>query len=358
MARRAGRTGAPAEAPPGRPEYDPRAGVYVIDHVKPGSEVERRVQVVNGTPDAADVSLYAAAAAETQGGSFVGAEGRTQNELSSWTTVTPTSAELGPGERTFADVAIEIPADASSGERYATVWAEVTTPPDTAGGITQVSRVGVRVYLSVGPGGEPASDITIRSFTAERDAAGTPVVQLTVRNTGGRALDLTGELTLSDGPTARRTVGRPVRAERRDDTGHRPDGAGDGGAGSRVAGRPVAGRGDAAERAAGTFGARNAHLSRRSRSRRSGRRRVRRAALAVPGCRARSAAGVAGAARVVCAATPPPVRCVGPDHLASAALTSSRPPVRVFSVSEAVGTALPSRAFLMAAAEALGWAAA
>jgi hypothetical protein len=178
---------------------NPRARVYIIDHVKPGSEVERRVQVVNNTPDAAEISIYAAAA-DIEGGSFIGAEGRTQNELSSWTSVTPGSAQLEQGGRTFADVTITIPPDASPGERYATVWAEVTTPPDTAGGITQVSRVGVRIYLSVGPGGEPASDFVIRSFTAERDATGAPVVQLMVHNTGGRALDLAGDLSLSDGP--------------------------------------------------------------------------------------------------------------------------------------------------------------
>ena len=178
---------------------DPRALVYIIDHVAPGSEVERRIQVVNGTSDAADVSIYPAAA-EVEDGSFVGAEGRTPNELSSWTTVAPQAARLQVGGSTFADVTIRIPDDASAGERYATVWAVVTTPPDAAGGITNVSRVGVRIYLSVGPGGEPASNFVIRSFTASRDDSGAPEVELMVRNTGGRALDLVGELSLSDGP--------------------------------------------------------------------------------------------------------------------------------------------------------------
>ncbi len=178
---------------------NPRALVYIIDHVQPGSEVERRVQVVNGTRRPAEVSLYAAAA-DIKGGNFVGAEGRTQNELSSWTEVTPASVHLSPGGRTFAKVDIDIPSDAPPGEQYATVWAQVTAPPGDSGGVRQVSRVGVRVYLSVGPGGEPASDFAIRSFTAARDDKGAPVVQLMVDNTGGRALDLTGELTLSDGP--------------------------------------------------------------------------------------------------------------------------------------------------------------
>ena len=67
-------------------------------------------------------------------------------------------------------------------------------------GVTRVSRVGIRVYLSVGPGGEPASKFEIESVTAARDAAGDPMVRGTIRNTGGRALDLSGTLRLSEGP--------------------------------------------------------------------------------------------------------------------------------------------------------------
>jgi len=178
---------------------DPRARVYIIDHVKPGSLLERRVQVVNKTGHAADIALYSAAA-EVREGSFAGLEGRTENELSSWTTVTPSVARLGSGEQTFANVAIKVPSEASRDERYAAVWAETTTPPSVPGGITQVSRVGVRIYLSVGLGGEPASDFVIQSFTAERDDAGVPLVEVTARNTGGRALDLSGQLRLTDGP--------------------------------------------------------------------------------------------------------------------------------------------------------------
>lgn len=178
---------------------NPRARVYIIDHVRPGEAIERRVQVVNDTRSAADVSMYAAAA-EIGGDGFIGAQDRAQNELSSWTSVTPSSPLLEPGDRTFATVRIRVPEDASEGERYAAVWAEVNTPPRRPGGILQVSRVGVRIYLSVGPGGEPASDFAIRSFTAARADDGSPVVQVLVRNTGGRALDLEGRLRLSEGP--------------------------------------------------------------------------------------------------------------------------------------------------------------
>ncbi len=178
---------------------NPRARVYIIDHVRPGETIERRVQVVNDTRHPAKTALYAAAA-DIGGGGFIGAQGRAENELSSWTSVKPRSPFLEPGDRRLATVRIRVPEDASEGERYAAVWAEVTTPPRRPGGILHVSRVGVRIYLSVGPGGEPASDFAIRSFTAARADDGSPVVQVLVRNTGGRALDLEGRLRLSEGP--------------------------------------------------------------------------------------------------------------------------------------------------------------
>jgi LPXTG-motif cell wall-anchored protein len=177
---------------------DPRARVYIIDHVKPGTTIERRIEVSNDTGKTTAIAVYPAAAA-IKGGSFVGLEGETPNELSTWTTVSTPRLRLADGVDQMVGVTIDVPADASPGEQYAVVWAQ-TSSGAGGGGITQVSRVGIRVYLSVGPGGAPASAFNIASFTAERDASGSPVVEATVRNTGGRALDLTGTLMLADGP--------------------------------------------------------------------------------------------------------------------------------------------------------------
>jgi hypothetical protein len=141
-----------------------------------------------------------AAAADISGGDFVGAAGQTRNALARWTTTDPGSLALEPGEKRFVNVTIDVPRNAPQGEAYAVVWAEVTIPPAESGGVTQVSRVGIRIYLSVGPGGAPPSDFTIESLTAARDEEGAPEVQATIINTGGRALDLSGELMLTDGP--------------------------------------------------------------------------------------------------------------------------------------------------------------
>jgi hypothetical protein len=66
--------------------------------------------------------------------------------------------------------------------------------------VTEVNRVGVRIYLAVGAGAAPAANFTIDSLTARRSTHGNPVVVAAVHNTGGRALDMSGTLQLSAGP--------------------------------------------------------------------------------------------------------------------------------------------------------------
>ena len=65
---------------------------------------------------------------------------------------------------------IRVPRDASPGERYGVVWAETRAAPAAGDGITQVNRVGIRLYLSVGPGGPPAANFKIDSVAAKRTA--------------------------------------------------------------------------------------------------------------------------------------------------------------------------------------------
>lgn len=183
------------EAPSDRAD-DPRALAYIVDHLEPGARIERQIEVSNGTGQRAELSLYPAEAA-IDGGGFRAAEGRTANELAGWITVEPDAVVLGPGERAVATVSIAVPPGADDGERYGAVLAE-HAPPATDGGVAVVTRVGIRVYLSVG-GDEPASDFSITSLTGAGDDRGRHLAAV-VTNTGGRALDLTGEATLTDGP--------------------------------------------------------------------------------------------------------------------------------------------------------------
>lgn len=186
------------DAPANRAD-DPRAREYIVDHLAPGTTITRHVEVSNGTATTAVVQLYAAAAS-IKDGSFQFGDGRAANDLTSWTTLDPTTVSPPGGGVSQAAVTIAVPPDASPGERYAVLWAELPAAVPTGGGIAAVNRVGVRIYLSVGEGGEPASDFVITTLEASRDAELNPLVAATVQNTGGRALDLSGKLWLTNGP--------------------------------------------------------------------------------------------------------------------------------------------------------------
>jgi hypothetical protein len=195
------------DAPVARKD-DPRARLYVVDHVAPGASISRRFEVSNGTPDRVTLQLYAAAASVEGGWNVAG--GRASNELVEWTTVTPSTVDLAPGAVATAVVAVKVPPKASAGERYAAVLAELPPKSTQGGPVLTASRVGIRMYLDVGPGGEPASDFTVDSLIAQRAKDGTPEVTAVVTNTGGRALDLSGQLTLTDGPGGLRAGPFPV----------------------------------------------------------------------------------------------------------------------------------------------------
>ncbi len=178
---------------------DPRARIYIVDHLAPGMITTRQIEVSNTSTSTLHVVLYSAAATIADG-SFLGAVGHTPNALSMWTSVSPASADIPSGGNVTAVVTIAVPRGTTSGERYGAVWAQVSSTPIAGTGITQVSRVGIRIYLSVGLGGPPPSNFTITSLTAERSPSGQPIVLATVHNTGGLALDMSGYLRLLAGP--------------------------------------------------------------------------------------------------------------------------------------------------------------
>ncbi len=178
---------------------DPLGRTYIVDRPSPGTTIRRRVEIVNTTHSTAVVAVYPAAAGLRRG-NFAFASGHSPNELSRWTSVSRGVLRLAAGARAFETVTIKVPRTASSGERYAVVWAEVSAVAPAAGGVRLVNRVGVRMYLSVGPGGGPSPNFAIGPPSAERSATGELLVVATVRNSGGHTLGLGGTLTLSEGP--------------------------------------------------------------------------------------------------------------------------------------------------------------
>ncbi|MCK9901526.1 hypothetical protein CC117_22475 [Parafrankia colletiae] len=178
---------------------DPRAKQYIVDHLNPGTTMHRRVQVLNNTGSPMRIELYPGAA-NLGDSAFHFAEGRTPNELTTWTSLDTPVVDVAAHSRQTATVVIDVPRDASPGEHYGVLWAQAASPDPEGSGIRTVNRVGIRMYLDIGPGGPAAADFTIAALTAKRLLDGRLTISTEIRNTGGRALDMSGELTLTNGP--------------------------------------------------------------------------------------------------------------------------------------------------------------
>jgi len=196
------------DVPPDLSRNDPLALSYIVNRLAPGKSIQRRIEVSNSTRSIAAVSVYPAAAG-LKHGEFAFAPSHNKNELSSWTSVSRDVVRLQSGTKAFETVTIRVPKDASSGERYAVIWAEVST--SGSGGVKLANRVGIRMYLSVGSGGAPPSNFVIGSLTAKRSASGQPLVVAKVHNSGKRTIALSGNLTLSNGPGGVRAGPFPVK---------------------------------------------------------------------------------------------------------------------------------------------------
>ena len=182
---------------------------YIVERPAPGTRVRRRVEITNTTDSTAAIIVYPAAASVLNG-NFDFARAHAGNELSGWTSLSQHVVRVSPGGSAFETVTITIPRKAPFGERYAVVWAELSAPSTAPGGVTLVNRVGIRMYVSVGPGGAAPANFGIGPLSAERSATGAPMVVARVHNSGKRTLDVGGTLTLSDGPGGLRAGPIPV----------------------------------------------------------------------------------------------------------------------------------------------------
>lgn len=180
---------------------DPRAHQYIVDQVPPGTTLIRHVRVINSSPQQAPISIYAAAAS-VSGGDFRFANGHTGNDLTSWTTISTPLANLPPNGKIDITTQIAVPRDAAGGEQYAVIWAERSAPP-IVNGAREINRVGVRIYLDVSAV-KRRTDFSILSISAVRGATGAPHLAARVRNTGDRAVDVSGTVDLTAGPAGTR----------------------------------------------------------------------------------------------------------------------------------------------------------
>ncbi len=193
---------------------NPRALRYVIDYLPTGSVIHRRILVQNNEAATARFTVYADAAF-ISGGKFVGYAGATRSELTRWVGVQHPTVTLAAGAAVMDMITIRVPPNATRGEHYGVIWVQQTAKAPARGGesgVTEVDRVGVRLYVAVGRGGAPPTSFDITSVSAHRTASGQPVIVAHVNNTGGRAIDVNGSARLTDGPGG--TSSGPFPAQR------------------------------------------------------------------------------------------------------------------------------------------------
>ena len=181
---------------------NPRALRYIIDYLPTGTVIHRRILVANDEARTARFTVYADAAF-ISGGDFVGYAGATRNELTSWVSVQHPTVTLAAGASVLDMITIRVPLGATRGEHYGVIWVQQTARVRARGqqfGVTEVSRVGVRLYVAVGRGGAPPTSFDITAVTGHVTDARQPIIVAHVSNTGGRAIDLNGSARLTDGP--------------------------------------------------------------------------------------------------------------------------------------------------------------
>jgi hypothetical protein len=181
------------------PAVGPLGLAFIVETLPPGQRVTRQIEVDNSSADELSVAVFAAAASVVQGKFSFGPD-RTGNDLTTWTSVGTPHLHLAAGAKVMERVTITVPKGAPAGERYGVVWAEVSTPSPTLGGVRLVNRVGVRMYVSISPGGVAPARFSLGALVGSRAANNDPVVSSRIRNNGGGALDITGHLLLSNGP--------------------------------------------------------------------------------------------------------------------------------------------------------------
>jgi hypothetical protein len=181
--------------------HNPRALRYIIDFLPPGAVIHRRILILNEERRTARFSMYPDAAQIT-GGSFVGDVGQTRSELTSWITLQHRAVTLRPQASVMDMVTIRVPRHPTRGEHYGVIWVQQVAHVHAASGVTirEVSRVGIRIYLAVGPGGVPPTRFAVASIAGHRTPQGQPVITARVHDLGGRAVDLSGTARLAAGP--------------------------------------------------------------------------------------------------------------------------------------------------------------
>jgi hypothetical protein len=153
---------------------DPNASNWIVAHLEPGSTVSQHIQVTNSSNTSMSVNIDPGAATNENGVFSFAAVG-VNNELTSWTTVSPSSGLIPAHGTLTVSVTITVPSTATPSMHYGVIWAQVNGPA-TADGIAVINRVGIRMYNPVGnyvattatPSAAPStSTLTVTNFGSD-----------------------------------------------------------------------------------------------------------------------------------------------------------------------------------------------
>ena len=133
---------------PASAENTPNARVYIVTRLLPGTTNSQRLEVSNSTDQPLNVTIYPGAATNA-GGVFNALPIGQSNDLTSWTTVSPSVATIPAHSYISALVTIDVPTPVTPSEQYGVIWA-ATSSSQSSTGVTSVNRVGIRMYNPVG----------------------------------------------------------------------------------------------------------------------------------------------------------------------------------------------------------------
>ena len=142
-------------------QSNPLSGAYIVQPLNAGSVVSQPVEISNTSNQTLHAIIYPGAAA-MKNGNFTITSAGVQNELSSWVTVSPASAVIPAHGHITAVVTFTVPQFVHVGTQYGVIWASIASKP-SIGGIVNVNRVGVRMYIPVSGAVKPATTSTSHS---------------------------------------------------------------------------------------------------------------------------------------------------------------------------------------------------
>jgi hypothetical protein len=125
--------------------------------VNPGATVSDQVLLRNIGDTAVPVQLYPADATTAVGGGLAfGLRSAHAREIGAWTTLSRTSVTVPPHGSIPLSLRITVPTVVQGGGYAGGIVAEQVSPPATQGGLAQIFRFAMPVYLKV-PGGAPGA---------------------------------------------------------------------------------------------------------------------------------------------------------------------------------------------------------